>query len=92
MKIVLPYTPLSSQEVQGVTIGSKDWQSLLVIHLRDTELAKPSRISWSADGANLSRYRPSDIVSSQIAASVIAWLVPRVESYTIFILRIIIFI
>lgn len=67
--------------LRNLKVDLEKLEQQVLEHLRDSEPAKPSRISWSAGGANLSSYRPSDLVSSQIAASFIAWLVPRVESY-----------
>jgi Uma2 family endonuclease len=69
--------------LRNLKVDLEKLEQQILEHLRDSEPAKPSRISWSADGANLTSYRPLDLVSSQIAASFIAWLVPRIEAYNL---------
>lgn len=49
-------------------------------HLKDSNLAKPRTISWIANGANFSSYHPLDLVSGEIGARLIYWLVSWVNS------------
>lgn len=69
--------------LRNLKVDLEKLEQQILEHLRNREPAESSQMSGSNDGANLSSYHPLDLVSSQIAASFIAWLVPRIEVYNL---------
>lgn len=52
----------------------------ILLHLKDSKLAKASMIRCTAGGPALSSYEPLDLVSSEIATRLIYWLISWVDT------------